>query len=170
MSRSIYGFFLALTGALTGFMILEITRRVFSKLTQMEVMGMGDAKLLALIGAFLGPEMALFCLLPASVLGILNGLVFRFLFGTPHSPFGPALALGGLVMLHFHQSLVHAMDSFYAFFYALPSSAIMGVFVISCMTLIFLVWRIKKRAAFYSQEIEKDYEQIEDELESSSIE
>lgn len=166
----IYGAILSIAGAVIGFGTLEGIRRLFLHMTHMEVMGKGDAKLMAMIGAFLGPQMVLVCLLPASVIGIVNGLIYRWIFRVPHAPFAPALALGAWIMLHFHGPLVAAIDAFYGLFYRLPATVILGVFAGSLVVLMWLVWRIKQRAAQYTEEIEKDYAQIEEELESSSIE
>jgi leader peptidase (prepilin peptidase)/N-methyltransferase len=58
-------------------------------------MGMGDVKLLALIGAFLGPWQTLLVLFWASVLGSVGGLIYLYLTKQGRKtpiPFGPALA------------------------------------------------------------------------------
>jgi leader peptidase (prepilin peptidase)/N-methyltransferase len=65
-------------------------------------LGMGDVKLMAMLGAFLGLQGALGALLIGSLAGIAYGGVMIAAKGTgryTHIPFGPALALGGLVFL-----------------------------------------------------------------------
>jgi len=64
-------------------------------------MGFGDVKLLAMIGAFLGPAGVLQTLVAASLAGLVFGLgwaVVRRSFATPFG-FGPMLAIGALLAL-----------------------------------------------------------------------
>jgi len=63
-------------------------------------MGMGDVKLAALIGAFIGPWPALGSIFIASASGALIGLVYLFVTKQGRKtpiPFGPFLALGALL-------------------------------------------------------------------------
>ena len=66
-------------------------------------MGLGDIKLLAMIGVFLGPVGVLETILAASVLGLLLGVGFAVATRSFSSPFGfgPALAAGALLALLF---------------------------------------------------------------------
>ncbi len=63
--------------------------------------GLGDVKLMAMIGAFLGPWGVLDTILAASVMGLIFGLCWGALRGDWTSPFGfgPALAAGALLSL-----------------------------------------------------------------------
>jgi len=152
-------------GLAVGFVGLELLRRVFSRLADMEVMGMGDAKLLGLIGAFIGPGLAVFVLIPASIIGIINGLVYRWLFDVPHSPFGPALALAGWGCLYYHTQMFGLIDGFYAWLYNLPPSFMLGFFLILLILLVALVMRMRSRAAEYSRQIDADYDRIANDIE-----
>ncbi|MCD8140689.1 MAG: A24 family peptidase [Planctomycetaceae bacterium] len=58
-------------------------------------LGMGDVKLLAFIGAFLGWSGVLPVLLVACVLGAAVGVVYRIVSGRSVLPFGPFLCVGG---------------------------------------------------------------------------
>jgi leader peptidase (prepilin peptidase)/N-methyltransferase len=64
-------------------------------------MGFGDIKLLAMIGAFLGPWGVLETILAASISGLMLGAIWAALKHTWSSPFGfaPAIAVGALVAL-----------------------------------------------------------------------
>jgi prepilin signal peptidase PulO-like enzyme (type II secretory pathway) len=64
-------------------------------------MGLGDIKLLAMVGVFLGPWGVLLTILFASLLGLLLGVGFAIAtrsFNTPFG-FGPAIALGAVATL-----------------------------------------------------------------------
>jgi prepilin signal peptidase PulO-like enzyme (type II secretory pathway) len=67
-----------------------------------EGMGLGDVKMLAMVGAFLGPKPVLVTILAGSIVGCLVTIPWLLLtrrgFRTP-IPFGPFLALGALVAL-----------------------------------------------------------------------
>lgn len=65
----------AFAGALVGFLIVTLLVYGYWFLTKREGMGMGDAKLLALLGAFLGWQAIPFILLAASVQGIVVALL-----------------------------------------------------------------------------------------------
>ena len=64
-------------------------------------LGLGDVKLLAMIGAVLGPFGVLETILLASLVGLVMGLVWAAVTRQLASPFGfgPAIALGALVVL-----------------------------------------------------------------------
>ncbi len=66
-------------------------------------MGLGDVKLLAMIGAFLGPWGVLETIVAASILGLVLGLGFAAVTRKLNAPFGfgPALAAGALAALLF---------------------------------------------------------------------
>ena len=63
--------------------------------------GFGDVKLLAMIGAVLGPRGVLATILAASVAGLFAGLVWVAITRRPSAPFGfgPAIAAGALFVL-----------------------------------------------------------------------
>jgi leader peptidase (prepilin peptidase)/N-methyltransferase len=64
-------------------------------------MGLGDIKLLAMIGAFLGPVGVLMTVLCASLAGLLLGVFWALFTRSWNTPFGfgPAIALGALLVL-----------------------------------------------------------------------
>lgn len=93
---------LAVIGAVAGYVFLWVIFHVFRLLTGREGMGYGDFKLLAALGAWFGVESLPMLLLAASLVGVVIGgaltLSGRTRRGQP-LPFGPYLALAGIVML-----------------------------------------------------------------------
>ncbi|MBZ5639011.1 MAG: prepilin peptidase [Acidobacteriia bacterium] len=65
---------LSLGGAALGSALLWVIGAVYGRLRGVEAMGMGDVKMMALVGAFSGPRGVLFTLLAASVAGAAVGL------------------------------------------------------------------------------------------------
>jgi leader peptidase (prepilin peptidase)/N-methyltransferase len=93
-------FWAALFGAAVGFAVLFLFAEVYFRLRGVEGMGMGDAKMMALLGAFLGWQGAALALLIASLAGTAVGLgLLAARRGSLQSalPFGTFLAFGGIV-------------------------------------------------------------------------
>ena len=70
-------------------------------------MGFGDVKLAAVLGVLLGPQNLFVALFLAFVLGAVGGLVLKFVSGNRQVPFGPYLALGGVIALLYGQGLLN---------------------------------------------------------------
>ena len=91
----------SVTGAVSGYITLWLLARGYRVLRGTEALGMGDAKLLAALGAWLGWQPLPLVLLLASGGSILwlcfSHLVFRRSLSAP-LPFGPGLAIAGLLM------------------------------------------------------------------------
>jgi leader peptidase (prepilin peptidase)/N-methyltransferase len=83
-----------LAGMLVGTLMMRAVRFLFSTGLGIEAMGLGDADLMMMAGAFLGWQlvvMAFFVsVLPALVVGVIQLIVFR----DNTLPFGPSLAMG----------------------------------------------------------------------------
>jgi leader peptidase (prepilin peptidase) / N-methyltransferase len=99
----------SLFSAVLGLLVFDALRIVGSLALKQDAMGRGDAKLAALIGAWLGWKLMLLstflaCLL-GSVIGI-GGILLGFLGRRQAIPFGPYLALGALVSLFVGQSIL----------------------------------------------------------------
>lgn len=92
----------AVQGAIFGYLSLWIVYQGFKLATGREGMGYGDFKLLAALGAWLGPMALLPIVLMASFVGAAVGLVLMFGFGrgryTPLA-FGPYLAAAGWIVM-----------------------------------------------------------------------
>lgn len=100
----------ALVGALGGAGFLFLAAETWGWLRGEEGLGLGDAKLMALIGAFLGWQLAIVALFFAALVGALVGiflvLIRRARFAKSRLPFGTFLAFGGLLALFFGTRLI----------------------------------------------------------------
>jgi leader peptidase (prepilin peptidase)/N-methyltransferase len=99
----------SLIGLLAGGGCLFLVSWGYYLLTKREGMGMGDVKLMAMIGAFLGWQAIIFVILSSSFLGAVTG-TFLMLKKREDSklaiPFGPFLSLGALLYLFQGPALV----------------------------------------------------------------
>jgi len=98
----------AVIGAVAGYLILWSVYWLFKLITGKEGMGYGDFKMLAAIGAWFGwgmlPAVILLSSIAGSIIGI--GLILLAKKGRNTAiPFGPYLALGGIVALFFGTQL-----------------------------------------------------------------
>jgi len=90
----------AVWGAVAGYSALWLVATVFQRFTGKEGMGAGDFKLLAALGAWLGPLALIPLVLVASVSGALVGILLQYsqrLERGGYLPFGPFLAAAGAV-------------------------------------------------------------------------
>ncbi len=90
-------------GALIGGGSLYLMRLIYQLIRKDEGMGLGDVKMMAMIGTFLGPHPALvFVIFVSSFLGSVAGITMMALKGKDLKyalPFGPFLAVGAIVYL-----------------------------------------------------------------------
>lgn len=93
----------AVLGMLVGYGFIYGLRWIYLKIRQIEGIGLGDAKLFATLGAWLGAFNLATLLLYASVIGIMYFLLFKRRYNHP-IPFGPFLVLSG-VLHYFYLSL-----------------------------------------------------------------
>ncbi|MBU6378115.1 MAG: A24 family peptidase [Gammaproteobacteria bacterium] len=92
----------AVSGAILGYLALWLVYQGFKLATGKEGMGYGDFKLLAALGAWLGPAALLPIVLAASLAGAVAGLTMIFFFGRSREQplaFGPYLAAAGWLVL-----------------------------------------------------------------------
>jgi leader peptidase (prepilin peptidase)/N-methyltransferase len=94
----------AVWGAVVGYSSLWSVATAFEKFTGRQGMGAGDFKLLAGLGAWLGFEALLPLVLIASLSGALIGILLKLnhrINEDGHMPFGPFLAVSGLLIAAF---------------------------------------------------------------------
>jgi leader peptidase (prepilin peptidase)/N-methyltransferase len=102
----------SILGALLGYLFLWLMNRVYRHIRQQDGIGMGDAKLLAGLGAWLGWHALPGILLTASAFGIIGGMLWLRLNKQKHGspfPFGPFLIFAGIIELLWPQLLQHLL-------------------------------------------------------------
>lgn len=95
----------SIVGAAIGYSFLWLVSRTFERVTGTVGMGDGDLKLLAAVGAWLGPLPCIYVVLVASVTGAIVGLLlqkYEVLKDTKHIPFGPFISSSAIVWLFTH--------------------------------------------------------------------
>ncbi len=98
----------ALIGALLGYALLWIPNFLYRLLKKRDGIGMGDAKLLAALGAWLGWDSLPGILLIASISGLIGGILWLKWHKHRYSqafPFGPFLCIAGIIQLLWPQFL-----------------------------------------------------------------
>jgi leader peptidase (prepilin peptidase)/N-methyltransferase len=101
----------AVLGAVAGYMILWLVYWAFRLVAKKEGMGFGDFKLLAAIGAWTGWQVIPVVIIASAGLGAIVGSLFLWLSrrgADTRIPFGPYLALAGIVGLIWGRELVVA--------------------------------------------------------------
>ncbi len=94
-------------GLLFGFLSLWIVVKVFYLITKKHGMGQGDFKLLAVLGAWLGPMMLPLIILLSSLLGSIVGIILMKKQGESRPfAFGPYIAVAGIVALLYGSDIV----------------------------------------------------------------
>jgi leader peptidase (prepilin peptidase)/N-methyltransferase len=99
----------AVIGAAAGYLVLWLVYWGYRWVTGKEGMGYGDFKLLAALGAWLGWTMLPFIVLLSSAMGAVVGVMMILLRGHQRDkpiPFGPFLALAGLIALLYGQDVM----------------------------------------------------------------
>lgn len=115
MSPALDGFLQALLGMIAGGGIIFIFFLIGYAIYRRVVMGLGDVKLAAMIGAFVGLSQ----IVPSLFVGFIAGGVFGILFIVMKMaglktliPFGPYLCIGGFIGLLWGPTLVHMYLSY----------------------------------------------------------
>lgn len=158
------GLALAAAGALAGYCLLAGFRRLMQLATGVEGLGAGDAKLLMMIGAFLGPHAAVLSLLPACGLGAVIGGVHRLRTGAPHVPFGPALAAGAFMVMLGGERLLDLLWRVSLGLLALPIAVLIIFYGLLLIALAAVLLRLRRRSAAYNRILDDDFAALEEEL------
>ena len=98
----------AIIGAILGYSCLWLLNLLYRTVKKQDGIGMGDAKLLAALGAWLGWSALPSILLMASLTGLIGGIIWLQWNKQNHRsafPFGPFLAIAGIIELLWPQTL-----------------------------------------------------------------
>lgn len=102
-------------GLLLGFLSLWVVVKIFYLITKKHGMGQGDFKLLAVLGAWLGPTMLPLIILLSSLLGSIVGLILMKKQGESRPfAFGPYIAIAGIIALLYGPDIVNWYLGMYA--------------------------------------------------------
>lgn len=104
----------ALLGAVVGAGLLWLASEGYFRLRHREGMGLGDVKMMLLIGAFLGPKLTLLTILAGSLLGSILGLAFILASrkGRDYElPFGTFLGIAAVLVMFFGSPIVQWYQS-----------------------------------------------------------
>jgi len=107
-NESLISFQDSLIGAILGYVCLWLLNLLYRIVKKQEGIGMGDAKLLAALGAWLGWFALPSILLIASLTGLIGGIIWLQWNKQNHRsafPFGPFLAIAGIIELLWPQTL-----------------------------------------------------------------
>ncbi|MBF0106584.1 MAG: prepilin peptidase [Deltaproteobacteria bacterium] len=106
-------------GLLIGGGFLLLFAEVMSRLLKKEAMGGGDIKLMAMLGAFLGPKSLIFIYIAGSMLALVYAVFGRIL--NKHQdrqiPFGPFLSMAGMLFWFYREQIIERINpviDFYA--------------------------------------------------------
>lgn len=102
------GLYESVIGSILGYGILFCIAHIFTRLTGKIGLGQGDLEMLAFIGAFTGILGVWATLTLASTAGAIAGLAYASIFKQKKTimiPFGPFLALGGIIYTLFQNDL-----------------------------------------------------------------
>ncbi len=88
-----------LAGAFAGMMVMRIVRSAYGMARGIEGLGIGDADLMMMAGAFVGWQPVLLSFFVATFPGLLFGVIQLMRQGNQPLPYGPALALGVVLTL-----------------------------------------------------------------------
>lgn len=122
----LYAVLASLVGIAVGGGVIWLVGFLGSIAFRKEAMGLGDVKLLAMIGGYLGWKGALLALLLACFSGAAIGIVVKLVTKDPYIPFGPFLALGALFMVLFRVEIIHFMTVTYPSWFQLGRGGAMG--------------------------------------------
>ena len=102
-------------GLLLGFLSLWVVVKIFYLVTKKHGMGQGDFKLLAVLGAWLGPTMLPLIILLSSLIGSIVGIILLKKQGESRPfAFGPYIAIAGIIALLYGTDIVNGYLGMYA--------------------------------------------------------
>jgi leader peptidase (prepilin peptidase)/N-methyltransferase len=98
-NRWLLGLLTGLTGAAAGMFMIRAVKFTFEKGLGREALGLGDADLMMMAGAFLGWQPVVVAFFIGAIVSLPVGIAFRLRRGDRAFPFGPGLAIGGMITM-----------------------------------------------------------------------
>ncbi len=134
-------FLVALAGMAVGAGLLQLVAWIGKKLYGRDAMGMGDVKLMAFLGALLGPGGVLLALALAVLLGAFGGIAAAIFTRDPMIPFGPFLAVASLASWFAEGSIRYLLGEAWPLWlrtsdYGMPT--LVGICVLCLFAILFL--------------------------------
>jgi leader peptidase (prepilin peptidase)/N-methyltransferase len=111
-NRWALGLVTGLTGAAVGMALIRAAKFLFERGLGKEALGLGDADLMMMAGAFLGWQPVVAAFFIGAMVSLPVGIVFRVVKGEQAFPFGPGLALGVFLTWMWWPSLGKALQGF----------------------------------------------------------
>ena len=140
------GLMTGLAGALVGGMMLRAVRFLFSWGFGKEAMGLADADLMMMAGAFIGWQPVVVAFFVSILPGLVIGILQLFIRKDNSFPFGPSLALGVLITLLGWRWLGPMVQAF--FFWPMM---VLGLAGFMAIMLVFLSFLLRLRTQFLTQ-------------------
>jgi len=100
------GFKNSVIGASSGILLLLATKFLADMLMKKEALGLGDVKLLAMLGAFGGPYLLLTAFIGGSFIGAILGVIKYFMTGDNRLPFGPFISIAAYLGVLFRENIL----------------------------------------------------------------
>jgi len=101
------GVMASVAGIIAGVLVILVVRFVGTKVFRREAMGLGDAKLMAVIGGFLGWKAIPIVFLAAAFVGAVVGILSYLKTREREIPLGPFLSVGAVIVMLCGNELVH---------------------------------------------------------------
>jgi len=126
------GLLTGLAGAVAGMFLLRAIKFMFERGLGREALGLGDADLMMLAGAFVGWQPVVMAFFVGTFCALPLGLVLRFRKQEAYLPFGPGLAFGVMITVYWWPSLGPAVHQiFFSDFLVLVAGGVLvgGLFI-----------------------------------------
>ena len=115
VDSNLTGLLRSFLGMIVGGGIIYLTGLIGDFIFKKETMGGGDVKLLAMIGAFLGWQIAVLTFFIAPVIGAVVGIIIKLKTKSSLIAYGPYLSLASLIALFWNQEIINWI--FYRHYY-----------------------------------------------------
>lgn len=127
------GLVTGLVGALTGTFMIRSVKFLFEKGIGKDALGLGDADLMMMVGAFLGWQPVVISFLAGGMVSLVVALPKLASRGDNELPFGPGLATGAILTMLFWQRIGSTLQVM------LFNPMILGVLVVGCGAVLLLL-------------------------------